>query len=119
MNAQLNSGYDVGNVAANFSALLAAGGAFFGVIPALVATLAGLLAIIWYAFAIHESPTMQKWMARRNALRKTRRLAKLKSEQVILIAEIEALEVVRVAGAAADKKLADAANELIKSNPSH
>lgn len=83
---------------------------FMGFIPA-IAALAGF---IWYAIQIYESDTVQKWLERKRALWKAHRLSKLRAEQKVVMAEIEALEVVREARAIATEKVAAAAHQATK-----
>lgn len=76
-----------------------------GVLPALAA----LFAVIWYMVQIYESYTFQRWAEKRRALKKAKRIARLRAEQKVLLAELEAMEVVREARAVADDKVATAA----------
>lgn len=87
-------------------------------LAAILSTLAGLLpaiaalaAVVWYAVQIYESETCQKWLDKRRMKWKARRIAKLRAEQKVLLAELEALEVVREARVAAAEKVAVAAKD--------
>lgn len=72
-----------------------------GVLPALAA----MVGIVYYAIQIFESPTVQKRLDKWRVTRKTRKIARLKAEQKLLVAELAALELVQEArDAAADVK---------------
>jgi hypothetical protein len=85
-------------------------GSLLGILPALAA----LFAVLFYALQMYESDTCQKWLESKRKLKKAKRLAKLKAEQKMLVAEIDALEVVREARAVAAEKVAVAAHEAAK-----
>lgn len=85
-------------------------GTLLGVLPALAA----LFAVVFYCVQIFESDTVQKWLEAKRKVKKAIRLAKLKSEHKVLLAEIEALEVVREARAVAAEKVAVATHEAAK-----
>lgn len=84
-------------------------------------SLAALVGVVYYVIQVYESNTCQKWLEKKRQTRKTRRLARLKAEQKVLVAEIDALEVVREARAIAAEKVAvaahEAAKEVAKSTP--
>jgi hypothetical protein len=82
-------------------------GAVLGVLP----VLAALFGVVWYGIQIYESDTIQKYLEKRRMERKARRIAKLRAEQKVLLAELEALEVVREARTVAAAKVASAAHE--------
>lgn len=82
-------------------------GAFLGALPAFAA----LVGVIYYVIQIYESTTVQKWMDKGRRARKTRRIAKIKAEQKVLVAELDALEVVREARAIAENSVAAASHE--------
>ncbi len=89
-------------------------GAFLGLLPAVAA----IAAFIWYLIQIYESDTAQKWLDKRRAFRKSARITKLRAEQKVLLAELEALELVREARAVAGDKVAKATHEanVLKQN---
>lgn len=84
----------------------------------IVATLAQFLpafaaaaAAIWYAVQIYESDTCQHWLEKRRMKHKARKIASLRAQQKVLLAELEALEIVREARVVAADKVASAAHE--------
>lgn len=85
--------------------------AWFGSLVGLLPAFAALIGIIWYTIQIMESNTVQKWLDKKRTARKGRRIAKLKAEQKVLTAELEALEVVREARVFAEDKVAKATHE--------
>lgn len=72
---------------------------------------AALAAVIWYAVQIYESDTCQKMLEARRMKRKARRIARLRAEQKLLLAELEALTIVRDARVVAEQKVSDATAE--------
>lgn len=78
-----------------------------GVLPAVAA----LVAVIWYTIQIYESNTAQKWLEKRRMKRKARRVARIRAESKVLLAELEALETIREARVTAEGKVAVAAQE--------
>lgn len=82
-------------------------GALLGMFPAI----AGFAALVWYTIQIYESATIQKYMEARRTRIKTKRVARLRAEQRVLVAELEALEVVREARVVAEDKVAKATHE--------
>lgn len=85
-------------------------GALIGVLPAVAA--AG--AFIWYLIQIYESRTCQHWLANRRMIQRARKLAKLRAQEKMVLAQIEALATVKTAERAARAKVADAAVEAAK-----
>lgn len=95
-------------------------GASVAVILATLASLlpafAALAAIIWYAVQIYESDTCQKWIEKRRMKRKAALIARLRAKQRVVLAELEALTLVRDARVVAERKVsvatAEAATDL-------
>lgn len=85
-------------------------GALIGVLPAIAA--AG--AFVWYLIQIYESRTVQHWLANRKMVQRARKLAKLRAQEKMVLAQIEALATVKTAERAARAKVADAATEAAK-----
>jgi hypothetical protein len=83
----------------------------WGYLPGAVAIVGGVLAICWYIIMLWESKTVQDWHARSSARRKIKRIAKLQAEVKIATAQLEALEVRRVAREDAADKVNAAATE--------
>lgn len=85
-----------------------------GLLPTVLGVVATALAALWYSIQLYESDTVQKWLSRRRAMYKSRRLARLKAEQKILVAEIDAIEVLREAKAVATEKVEVAKHEATR-----
>lgn len=100
-----------GHVVAFFAML----GSLLGFFP----VVAAMAAAVWYMIQIYESDTSQKWISNRRMVRKGRRIAKLRAEQKVLLAELEALEVVREARTVAATKVAKALNEAAQTKVAH
>lgn len=101
---------DLTHVTGHTLSLASIFGSFLGFIPAMAA----LAGFVWYMIQIYESETVQKKLERWRTLSKQRRLAKLQAEKKVLLAEIDALEVVREARAVATEKVAVAAHQATK-----
>lgn len=54
-------------------------GLVFNALPPILAGLASLAAVVWYALQVWESRTVQEWFARRHP--RARKLKKLRREQ--------------------------------------
>lgn len=63
-----------------------------GYLPIAVAVFAGLAGGISYTLTIIRDPIVQMWVAKRRFRRQTRQLKRLKLKQVLVVAQIEALE---------------------------
>jgi len=92
-------------------------GSVMGVLPAIAA----VIGICYYAIQVWESNTVQTWVHKHRARRAVVKLARLHAKQKVLIAEIEAAELVRGATAEAHEKVAAAtfaaAKLLAKGDP--
>lgn len=106
-----NDGTPWGHIIAILSLL----GSLLALLPAVVA----LFAAVYYVIQIYESDTTQKWLEKRRMVRKARRIARLRAEQKVLLAELEALEVVREARVIATSKIAAAAHEAAVDSANH
>ncbi len=85
-------------------------------IMSILPPIAAILGLLWYAIQIYESKTVQAWIHNHNIKVRAKRLAKLQAKALIVRAEIDALEKVRIAKAYAIEKVleakADAASGL-------
>jgi hypothetical protein len=105
-------------------------GYVWGALPGVVIVIGGIMAIGWYALQYWESKTFSGWRERRQARRKIEKIARLKAQEKVITAQLEALElkrsaastaaeVLRVAESAATEKIAtataEAAVEKVKS----
>src|SRR4051812_3750833 len=81
-------------------------GVILGVLVGYLPAVAALAAFIWYLIQIYESETCQRWLDKRRTQRKLKRVTKLVTEHKILVAELDALAVVREARVVAADKVA-------------
>lgn len=85
-------------------------------LASLLPAFAALAAIIWYAVQIYESDTCQKYLEKRRMKRKAALVARLRAKQKVVLAELEALTLVRDARVVAEQKVsvatAEAATDL-------
>lgn len=86
-------------------------GAIIATVAGWLPVIAALVAAVWYVLQIYESATCQKFLDKRRRLYKARRIAKLRAQQKVLLAELEGLEVLRQARDVAADKVAVAASE--------
>lgn len=84
-------------------------GAIIGTLLGLLPAAAALGAFCWYMIQIYESRTFQHWINNRKIIWRARRLAKLRAQEKIVLAKIEALATVKAAEREARAKVADAA----------
>ncbi len=98
----------------------------FGIIVAslmsVVPPIAAILGLLYYAIQVYESKTVQHWLLDRRQKHAARRLRKLEARRKVIVAEIEAAELVRSASAAAMEQVAVAKAEALKTvveNNSH
>lgn len=84
--------------------------ALVGILPGVAA----LLAAIWYLVQIYESKTVQDWLAKRAIRRRAIRLQKLEAKKLILAAEIDAIERVRVAKVYGAEKVEEAKSDAAR-----
>jgi len=84
--------------------------AFVGILPGIAA----LLAAIWYLVQIYESKTVQSWLDRRRIASRARKLAKLEAQKLVVLAEIDAIEKVRVARAYGVEKVEEAKTDAAR-----
>lgn len=86
---------------------------FFQILPAIAA----VLGIAWYCIQMYESRTIQGVLHRYRMKSRAKKLMKLKAKELVILAEIDALEKVRVAKAYAVEKVleakADAASGMV------
>lgn len=97
--------------------LLAGGGivaTILGILPQLVGVVAAVVAMCYYSICMWESRTVQHWYNNRKLVQKAKRVARIRAEQKVLLAELEALEVVREARALAVEKVEAAKAEAAK-----
>ena len=83
---------------------------FVGILPALAA----IIGICYYGIQVWESNTVQTWVHARKAKHAAKKLAILRNKQQILLAEIDAAELVRSASVEAHEKVAAAHLEAVK-----
>src|SRR5579859_3396992 len=79
----------------------------FGYLPVVITCIAGVFAAISYAITVYESVTIQTWLTQHRLQRKTRKLNKLRQQQIRLTAKVAALEVVAQASRDAKQIIAD------------
>lgn len=79
-------------------------GTFLGYLP----LMAAFLAMLWYVIQIWESRTVQDWWRNRQEVRKAKKLVRLRAEEKVLVAKIEALAKVRAARVVARDKVVQA-----------
>lgn len=84
---------------------------WLGAVAGLLPVFAAFIAAVWYMIQIYESETCQHWLERRRMLRKARLIAKLRAKQKVVLAELEALELVREARSVAQEKVKRASHE--------
>lgn len=85
-------------------------GVFLGYLPA-IAAVAGFL---WYCIQIWESRTIQHWWRNRQMKRRAKKIARLRAREKVIIAELDALNVVRAARVEAREKVETAKVEAAK-----
>lgn len=102
-----NASEDAVNSVSVFVHSLMTGGVV-AVIAGIIPPIVGLLAIVFYSITIYESRTIQHWLRNHQMKVKAKKLMKLRSKAKVVAAEIEALELVRVARVAAREKVAAA-----------
>lgn len=78
-----------------------AGGAIITTLLGYLPAAAAILGAVWYCVQIWESKTVQMWWSGRQLRSKARKIAKLKAQKKVLVAELDALEYVRHAHAIA------------------
>ena len=89
-------------------------GSTFVVIGTIVGWLpyiAAFAAFVWYVIQIWESNTIQNWYTARVAVRRARKIAKLKATEKLIAAKLAALQTVRAAQREASDLVAAAAVE--------
>lgn len=96
--------------AADGTGLVAIALTFAGFLPPIAAILAGC----WYLVQIYESKTVQAWIERRALARRARKLLKLEAKRLVLAAEIDAIEKVRVARAYGAEKVEEAKSDAAR-----
>jgi hypothetical protein len=102
---------------------------FLDKIPLVVTTIAGILVIVLYSLQIWKDSSVQHALRNWRMKRKFRKIRKIKARQKVLIAQLEALEIVKQARIEAREKVEQAtaeanhllvveeADEQIKSTP--
>jgi hypothetical protein len=103
----LENQFDLSHWVGHVTSIIAALGAFMGLLPSAVA----LVALIWYSVQLYESRTVQHYLRNRKMVRKAKKIARLRAKEKVIIAELEALEVMREAKATAREKVAKASHE--------
>lgn len=86
-----------------------------GVLPGIAA----VLAAIWYLVQIYESKTVQGWLDRRRIASRARKLAKLEAKKLVVLAEIDAIEKVRIARAYGVEKVEEAKSDAARGMQLH
>lgn len=84
-------------------------GAIIGTLLGILPAAAACGAFVWYLIQIYESRTFQHWINNRRTIWRARKLAKLRAQEKIVLAKIEALATVKAAERDARAKVADAA----------
>lgn len=93
--------------AAQGAAVVAIIGAFLQVLPVIAAVAGG----VYYAIQIWETRTIQHWWNNKKMKAKAKRLARLRAQEKLIQAQIEATELLQQARSVARTKLAQAALE--------
>lgn len=101
-NNQMEDQLDLSHITGHVISFFALAGSLAGILPAL----AGLVAMVWYAIQVYESQTVRHWLANRSMSKKAKRILTLRAKEKIIIAELEALELVRAAKIEAREKIA-------------
>lgn len=95
----------------------------FGYLPIAVTIFAGVAGGISYTLSIFRDPGVQMWLAKRRARRQDARMRKLKTQQLIVQAQIAALETQQAVKAATEAEVKKVVTEATKSSqpqsPSH
>lgn len=99
--------FDLSHVVGHAVSVGAIAGSAWGFLP----VFAALVALIWYLIQIWESRTVQHYVANRRMVHRQRRINKLRAKEKVILAKLEAMEVVRSARAAAREKVEVAASE--------
>jgi hypothetical protein len=71
--------------------------AAMGWLPQAMAVVAGLIGAAYYTISIWESRTVQQWVTRRRMRRKAKTIARLRAKEKVIMAQIEALKLLRLA----------------------
>lgn len=95
------------NLAAHFISAGAISAYIAGFVPYLFAT----PAVIYYCLLVWENRTVQHFVRNRRMVHKARKIAKLRSKQKVIIAELEAIELIREARVIAKEKVLHATHE--------
>jgi hypothetical protein len=101
-NNQMEDQLDLSHITGHVISFFALAGSLAGILP----VLAGLIAMVWYAIQVYESQTVRHWLANRSMSKKAKRILALRAKEKIIIAELEALELVRAAKIEAREKIA-------------
>lgn len=107
------------HVSLDVAAISAAVGVVLGWVP----QIAAVFSLVWVLIKIYETATVQSYLANRRIRIRGRKLAHLHAREKVILAEIDAIERVRVAKAYAQEKTlearTDAARELVVEQTSH
>ena len=90
------------------------GAAIAGTLIGLFPPVAAFAAFVWYTIQIYESRTFQHWYRNLQLKNRARHLSKLRAQEKIVLAKIDAIEKVRVAYAEARETLATARVDAAK-----
>lgn len=77
-------------------------------LPVIIASGTGIAAIISYSFATLDSPSFQRKIAHWTMKRKTRQLDKLRKQQLLITARLQALDTIEHAHEVAERIVTDA-----------
>ena len=89
-------------------------GAILGTILGDLPYVAAFAGMIWYTIQIWESRTVQHWWRTRQMIRKAKKITKLRAKEKVIVAQLEALELIRHAKVDARTKVETAKVEAAK-----
>lgn len=79
-----------------------------GVLPIVIAGFAGIAAIVSYTFSTLDSPSFQRRVSKWQMRRKQKQLVKLRKQQVVITAKLQAIDTIEQAHVVADQIMLDA-----------
>lgn len=91
----------------------------FGILPVIIAALAGLAAIVSYTFSILDSPSFQRKHAQWTLKRKQKKLTKLRRQQMVLAAKLQAIDTIEHAHGVAKQMVNDAQHGVLMPPPTN
>jgi|ERR1700676_4064636 len=89
-------------------------GVFVGYLSGMLPVFVAFIPSVWCLICIWESSTVQHWVRNRRMIYKAHRIARLKAREKVIMAQLDALEVIREARTIAKEKVAIAEHEAAK-----